>query len=77
MPIADLTAEEREAEAALVRKTLREARFPYDPDLKPLKTALTKLDPTSARPNRRVELLPLPLGPLAGSGRKPRRGVSI
>jgi len=57
-----------------VRKTLRETRFPYDPDLKPLKTALAKLDPTSARPNRRVELPPLPPGPLAGRRGKPRRG---
>jgi hypothetical protein len=59
MPIPNLTAEECKALAALVRKTIRESRFPYDPDLKPLKTALRKLDPTSARPNRRVELLPL------------------
>jgi hypothetical protein len=74
MPIPDLTAAEREALTALVRKTIRESKFPYDPDLKPLKTALTKLDPTSARPNRRVKLLPLRSGPLVGSRRKPRRG---
>jgi hypothetical protein len=74
MPIPDLTAEERKALTALVRKTIRETRFRYDPDLKPLKTALTKLDPTSARPNRRVELPPLPPGPMAGSQQKSRRG---
>jgi hypothetical protein len=73
IPIPDLTAEERKALVALVRKTIRETRFPYDPDLKPLKTALAKLDPTSARPNRRVELPPLPSGPMVGSRRKPRR----
>jgi hypothetical protein len=72
MPIPDLSAEEREALTALVRKTIRETGFPYDPDLKPLKTALAKLDPTSARPNRRVELPPLP--PLMSSRRKPRQG---
>jgi hypothetical protein len=74
MPIPDLTDAEREALTALVRKTIRVSRFPCDPDLKPLKTALAKLDPTSARPNRRVELPPLPFGPLVGRWRKPRQG---
>jgi hypothetical protein len=67
MPMPDPTDAERDVLTVLLRKTIRESRFPYDPDLKPLKTALAKLDPISARPNRRVELLPLPSGPLVGS----------
>jgi hypothetical protein len=53
----DLTAEELGAVAALVRKTLSGTKFPYDPDLKPLKDALSKLDPGSA-PEPRRELPP-------------------
>jgi hypothetical protein len=70
MPKIDLTDQEAAAVAALVRKTLRNTKFsyPYDPDLKPLKNALSKLDPGSA-PKPRPGLPPLPSGKLVRSRR--------
>jgi hypothetical protein len=68
MPKIDLTAEELAAVAAAVRKTLSGTRSPYDPDLKPLKNALSKLDAGSA-PKPRLELPPLPSGKLVRSRR--------
>ena len=63
MPKADFTDKEHAAVAALIRKTLRETKFPYNPDLKSLKTALLKLDPNSA-PKPRPVPPPLPTGPM-------------
>jgi hypothetical protein len=53
----NLTPEEREAVAQLLRRTINAGRFPLSPRLKPLKSALAKLDP---QPEPAVEPLPPP-----------------
>jgi hypothetical protein len=68
MPKIDLPAEELAAVAALVRNTLSGTTFPCDPDLKPLKDALSKLAPGSV-PKPRLELPPLPSSKLVRSRR--------
>jgi hypothetical protein len=72
MPNDDLTDEERSAVANLLRRTIREDKFPMSPRLAPLKSALAKLDPGSV-PKTRQELPPLPTGPMVGSRRKAHR----
>jgi len=53
----NLTREEREAVAQLLRRTISADPFPLAPRLKPLKSALAKLDP---QPEPAVEPLPPP-----------------
>jgi hypothetical protein len=50
MPTPDLTDEEQAAVAAALRKLIAEDKFPYSPRLKPLKSALAKLDPKPPNP---------------------------
>lgn len=45
MPSIDLTDEEQAAVAAALRKLIDADRFPFSPRLKPLKSALAKLEP--------------------------------
>jgi hypothetical protein len=45
MPKTDLTDEEHDAVVAALRKLIAEDKFPFSPRLKPLKSALAKLDP--------------------------------
>jgi hypothetical protein len=73
MPDAnDLNLEEWEAVIALLRTTLTNTKFPLSDTNRALRSALHKLDPTSA-PKSRDEPPPLPTGPMVGSRRKPRR----
>jgi hypothetical protein len=46
----DLTAAEKEALIALLKRTLEYARFPRAPRLDPLKAILAKLDPQPPQP---------------------------
>jgi hypothetical protein len=71
MPKIDLTDDEHAAITALVRRTIAEDKFPFAPRLKPLKSALAKLDPQPAKPRQELPLLPS--GPMVGSRRKARR----
>jgi hypothetical protein len=59
----DLTADEKQALIALLRRTIDEARFPYSPRLDPLKAILAKLDPPPAFA-RAGSPQPAPLPPL-------------
>jgi hypothetical protein len=72
-PLA-LTADERAALIALLRRTIDEARYPLAPRLDPLKAILAKLEPSP--PSARAPLPPLRpgMGPTHGQGR--RRPVS-
>ncbi len=45
----DLTDDEKQALARLLRNTIDEARYPLSPRLVPLKAILTKLDPPEPR----------------------------
>jgi hypothetical protein len=54
MPTPDLT-DEQAAVAAALRKLIAEDKFPFSPGLKPLKSALAKLDPKPTKP--RTELI--------------------
>jgi hypothetical protein len=45
MTTPDLTDEERAAVVAALRKLIADDKFPFSPRLKPLKSALAKLDP--------------------------------
>lgn len=71
MPQENFTPEERAAVAKLLRATITTDPYPLAPRLKPLKSALAKLDPT---PERVVEPL-LPPKPWANStiGQRKRR----
>jgi hypothetical protein len=48
MPTLDLTAEEFAAVIAALKEKLDRDRYPRAPHLEPFKSALAKLDPTSA-----------------------------
>jgi hypothetical protein len=50
MPTPDLTDEEHAAVVAALRKLIDQDRFPLSPRLKPLKSALAKLDPKAPKP---------------------------
>jgi hypothetical protein len=65
MPRIDLTDEKHAAVLAAVRKVIDTDRFPLSPRLKPLKSALTKLAPQSAKK---------PLPPPSEPGDGPRYG---
>jgi hypothetical protein len=45
MPKPDLTDDELAAVTAALRKLIAEDKFPFSPRLRPLKSALAKLDP--------------------------------
>jgi alkanesulfonate monooxygenase SsuD/methylene tetrahydromethanopterin reductase-like flavin-dependent oxidoreductase (luciferase family) len=70
MPTPDLTDEELAAVIAAVHKLIDEDRFPLSPRLKPLKSALAKLDPPKPKAP--------PPPPMAGASeaaiRRRRRG---
>lgn len=66
----DLTAEEKEALIALLKRTLEYARYPLAPRLDPLKRILAKLDPPV--PYERPTRLP-PAGAAPSHGRYRRR----
>jgi hypothetical protein len=73
MPDAnDLSLEEWKAVVTLIRDTVTTDKFPYSDGIRKLRAALLKLDPSSA-PKPRMELPPLPTGPMVGSRRKARR----
>jgi hypothetical protein len=78
MPIPDLTDEEHAAIVAALRKLIAEDRFPLSPRLKPLKSALAKLDPQKGCTlswwliKGSITAPPQPTGPMVGSRRKPR-----
>ncbi len=55
----DLTAEEKAALIALLKRTLEYARYPLAPRLDPLKAILAKLEPPPPQP---APLPPLPAG---------------
>jgi hypothetical protein len=66
-----LTDDEKQALIALLQRTIYEARFPYSPQLDPLKAILAKLVP----PVPRLPPQPPPragLGPSHGRGRRRR-----
>ena len=65
MPKIDLDAAELAAVAKLVRETVADTKFPFSDRIRILRTALAKIDPSSAPP--------LPTGPMVGSRRKPWR----
>jgi hypothetical protein len=65
MPKLDLTDEEHAAVVAALRKLINDDKFPLAPRLKPLKSALAKLDP---KPLRK------PLPPPPEPGDRPRYG---
>jgi hypothetical protein len=76
MPMLDLTDDELAAVAAAVRRTLNEDRFPLAlaPRLKPLRSALAKLDPASAPKPPPEPKPPLPEAPSRSrGGRRLRR----
>jgi len=80
MPQFDLTDEEQAAIAAALGKLIAEDKFPFSPRLKPLKSALAKLDPGSAvtllrRPGQRSAMAGM--GPTAVEWRSsPHRQLS-
>jgi hypothetical protein len=66
-----LTDAEKQALIALLKRTIDEARFPYSPQLAPLKVILAKLVPPAPLPAPR----PPPragMGPSHGRGRRRR-----
>ena len=73
MPTFDLTDEEQAALLAYVRDHLREEKFPHAPRLRPVRSALAKLDPASAP--KLIVRPPLPEAPMRSSrgGRRARR----
>jgi hypothetical protein len=74
MPIIDLTDDEHAAVTAAVRRTLNDDKFPHAPRLKPLRSALAKLDPASAPKPPPAPKPPLPEAPSRGrGGRRVRR----
>jgi hypothetical protein len=48
MPTIDLTDDEHAAVTAAIRRAIETDRFPRAPRLDPLRSALTKLEPTTA-----------------------------
>lgn len=64
MPQIDLSDEEHAALLAAARKAIDDDRFPMSPRLDPLKSALAKLDPGSAK----VPNPPLAAGPVRAHG---------
>jgi hypothetical protein len=71
MPTIEFTDGELAAVAPAIHRTAKDDRLPPSPRLAPLKLALAKLVPNSAKPA--VERAPLPSGPMVGSWRKARR----
>jgi hypothetical protein len=61
--INEFTEDERAALAEVAREYVRTQRYPLAPRLAPIKAALLKLAPADE----------LPVGPLGGGRRKPRR----
>jgi hypothetical protein len=70
MPQIDFSDNEYAAVTALVRRAIRDDRFPLSPRLAPLKSALAKLDPQPTKPRR--EFPPLPSGAMVRSRRSRR-----
>ena len=66
MPTFDLTDEEQAALLAYVRDHLREEKIPHAPLLRPVRSALTKLDPASAP--KPIVRPPLPEAPMRNRG---------
>ena len=64
----DLTDDECAAVVALVRRTIAEASLPFAPRLRPLKSALAKLEPQPVKPHSKLP--PLPPGRWWGAGGK-------
>jgi hypothetical protein len=60
-----LTDVEKRALIALLKRTIDEARFPYSPQLAPLKVILAKLVPPAPLPPPRAGM-----GPSQGRGRR-------
>lgn len=74
IPPIDLTDDELAAVVAAVRHTLEADKFPHAPRLKPLRSALAKLDPASAPKPLSEPKPPLPEAPARGrGGRRVRR----
>src|SRR5262249_33375258 len=69
-PLA-LTAEEKAALIALLKRTLDYARYPYSPRHDPLKAILAKLVPPAPIPEPKPPLRP-GMGPSVGRGRRSR-----
>jgi hypothetical protein len=74
MPRIDLTDDEYAAVTAALRKLISEDKFPLAPRLKPLKSALAKLDPPKPKPP--------PKPPIAGASeasirRRKRQGRAL
>jgi hypothetical protein len=65
----DLTDEERETLAVLLREKIRDAPFPLSSRLAPLRAILTKVEPPTAR----VERPPLPSGMVTDRRKRSRR----
>jgi hypothetical protein len=66
-----LTDDEKRALIALLRRASDEARFPYSPQLNPLKAILAKLVPPTPRPAPRPPSR-AGMGPSHGRGRRRR-----
>jgi hypothetical protein len=78
MPIIDLTDDELAAVTAAVRRTLEADKFPHAPRLKPLRSALAKLDPASASRRLPEPKPPLPEAPARSQGgRRARRYAEL
>lgn len=74
MPTIDLTDDEHAAVIAAVRRALDEDKFPHAPRLRPLRSALAKLDPAAAAKPRPEPKPPLPEAPTRSrGGRRVRR----
>lgn len=74
MPTIDLTDDEHAALAAAARRVIDEDRYPMSPRLRPLKSALAKLDPASAPKPKPEPKPPLPEAPARSrEGRRTRR----
>jgi len=67
MPHIDFSDDEHAAVTAAVRRTIDDDKYPRSPRLAPLKSALAKLDPTSA-PKPRPVPAPLPEPPPRARG---------
>lgn len=73
MPNVEFSDEEHAAVTAVVRRSIADDRYPLSPRLVPLKSALAKLDPTSA-PKPLPERVPPPEAPARHrGGRRARR----
>lgn len=69
----DLTDDERAAVVTALRQAIDQDRYPLSPRMRPFKTALAKLDPSSS-PKTRVAQPPLPEAAAHGRGGEAMRG---